>query len=54
MAETIVWCNMIYNISFYISLIIYIYNSIAGNLDMKNNAFQAVVILGLFNILNRR
>jgi len=50
MAETIVWCNMIYTISCYLALMIYIYHSITGNLDMKNSAFQAVVILGLLSI----
>lgn len=53
MDKTVVWCNMMY-ISFYIVLALYGYSSITGNTDMQNSSFQALVILGLINILNRR
>ena len=52
MAETIVWCNMMCTISFYLMLIFYIYRGITGNIDMQHKAFQGTVILGFFNIFN--
>jgi len=52
MAETIVWCNMIYTISFYIMLMSYIYQSITGNIDMQQKCFQGLVILAFLNMFN--
>lgn len=52
MAETIVWCNMIYTISFYLMLISYIYNSATGNADMQEKCFHGLVVLGFLNFFN--
>jgi hypothetical protein len=52
MAETIVWCIMIYNISFYIMLVFYMYNSIIENIPQMENCFKGLVILGFLNLFN--
>ena len=43
---------MIYNISFYIILMSYIYQSITGNIDMQQKSFQGLVILGFLNLFH--
>jgi uncharacterized membrane protein len=52
MAETTVWCNMIYTIGFYLMLLSYICNSITGNSDMQQKSFHGLVILGFLNFFN--
>jgi hypothetical protein len=52
MAEKTVWCIMIYNISFYIMLVFYMYNSIAENIPQMENSFKVLVILGFLNLFN--
>lgn len=52
MAETIVWCNMIYTISFYIMIANYIYQSITGNIDMQEKSFRGLVILAFLSLFN--
>jgi hypothetical protein len=43
---------MIYQISFYIMLMAYVYQSITGSMDMQQKSFQGLVILGLLNLFN--
>jgi hypothetical protein len=52
MAETIVWCNMMYEICFYIALLVNIYSSITGNVEMQQKSFQGLVMLGFLNLFN--
>jgi hypothetical protein len=35
-------------------MVSYVYFSITGNIEMKEDAFKGTVILGMLNILNRR
>jgi hypothetical protein len=54
MAETIMWCNIMYKISFYIVLFLYFYFNITSNTIMIENSFKGLVILGLVTLIDRR
>lgn len=41
-------------VGFYIIVMIYIYNTVTENHVMANASFQALVILGLMNLLNKK
>jgi hypothetical protein len=45
---------MMYKTMFFISLGIFLYDSITGNNDMMEISFKAVVILGLMSILESK
>jgi len=52
MAQAIEWCIMNYITVFYVSILVFLFQSIAGYTTMMEQSFRVVVILGLLAILS--